>query len=56
MAWSFEFKAGLGWALLITILMVLALWLQRSIGNILPLLVPIVVYIGFVAWVYRIKK
>ncbi len=56
MAWSFEFKAGLGWAFLIAVLMVIALWAQRQIGNLLPLIIPILAYIGFAAWVSRLKK
>ncbi len=56
MAWSFEFKTGLGWAVLIAVLMFVALYGQRQIGNILPLLLPILVYVGFLGWVFRIKK
>lgn len=56
MAWSFEFKTGLGWALLITILMIVAIWVEIAIDSLLPLLLPVVVYIGFLGWVFRIKK
>lgn len=56
MAWSFEFKAGLGWALLIAALMVVALWLMRVVGNAAPVLLPIVVFFGFMGWVRRIQK
>jgi len=56
LAWSFEFKTGLMWAVLVSIFMVVALWLTKVVGNIAPVLIPIVVYIGFVGWVNRIKK
>ena len=56
MAWSFEFKAGLGWAALISILTIVAVWAEFATNNLLPLLLPVVVYIGFLGWVFRIKK
>lgn len=56
MAWAFEFKAGLGWALLITILTIVAIWAEVVMGSLLPLFLPIVVYIGFLGWVFRVKK
>ena len=56
MAWSFEFKAGLGWAVVIFVLMVVAIWAELQVKNILPLVLPIVGWIGFAAWVFRIKK
>ena len=56
MAWSFEFRAGLVWALIIAILMILALWLTKQVGNIAPLLIPILVYVGWLGWVFRLKK
>ena len=56
MAWSFEFKAGLGWGLLITVLTIVAIWAEVVMGSLLPLLLPIVVYVGFLRWVFRVKK
>ena len=56
MAWSFEFKAGLGWAVVIFVLMMAGLWAQKAIGNVAPLLIPILGFAGFVAWVNRLKK
>ena len=55
MAWSFEFKMGLVWAVLITVLMVVALWLTKAVGNVGPVLIPVLVFFGFVAWVNRVK-
>lgn len=56
MAWSFEAKAGVGWALLILILMLGAIWAEVQANSLLPLLLPILAYIGFAAWVVRVKK
>lgn len=56
MAWAFEFKAGLGWAAIVTLLMVIALWASVQMQNIIPLLLPILVYAGFVAWVEKSVK
>ncbi len=58
MAWSYEAKTGVGWAIVILVLMLIVVGLEISAREVLLLflLVPIVVYIGFVAWVYRIKK
>ncbi len=56
MAWSFEFRAGLGWAVLVAAVMVAALWLMRVVGNPAPVLLPIVVFFGFIGWVRGIKK
>lgn len=55
MAWSFEFRMGLVWAVLITLLMVVALWLTRVVGNLAPVLIPIVAFFGFMGWVNRVK-
>lgn len=56
MAWSFEFRAGLGWALLIMILTIVAIRAEIATNTLVPLLLPIVAYIGFLGWVFRIKK
>lgn len=56
MAWSFEFRAGLGWALLVLILTIVAIWAEIATGTLVPLLLPIAVYVGFLGWVFRVKK
>lgn len=56
MAWSFEFRAGLAWAVVVAALMVVALWLMRVVGNPAPVLLPIAVFVGFMGWVRRIQK
>lgn len=56
MAWSFEFRAGLAWASLVAILTVIAIWAEVATHTLLPLLLPVVVYVGFLGWVFRIKK
>jgi hypothetical protein len=55
MAWSFEFRMGLVWAVIVTVLMVVALWLTRVAENVAPLLLPVLVFFVFVWWVDRIK-
>lgn len=56
MAWAFEFKAGLGWAAVVTLLMIVALWASVLMKNVLPLILPILTWIGFVVWVERSVK
>ena len=55
MAWSFEFRMGLMWGVLIAVLMVVALWLTRSAGNVVPVLIPVLVYLGFFMWADRLN-
>jgi len=56
MAWSFEFKAGLVWAVVILVLMVVAMWAELAMGSLAPLIIPIVGWVAFFAWVSRIQK
>jgi len=56
MAWSFEFKSGLLWAIVVSLLVAVAIWAEVVTHTLLPLLIPIVGYIAFAAWVARIKK
>jgi len=56
MAWSFEFKAGLMWAVVILALTVVAMWAELAWGNVAPLILPIAGWVAFAAWVSRIKK
>lgn len=55
MAWSFEALAGVGWVVFILALMIIAMFLEVAVANIAPLLIPVVGYILFVGWVFRVK-
>lgn len=54
MAWSYEAKAGIAWMIILLILMVLAQFVMVAVGNELPLLIPIVGYVVFAWWVFRV--
>ncbi|MFQ5919340.1 MAG: hypothetical protein ACE5I4_04770 [Thermoplasmata archaeon] len=54
MAWSYEAKAGIGWMVILLILMVFAQFIMVSVGNELPLLLPIAGYVVFAWWVFRV--
>lgn len=57
MAWAFEFRAGLGWAAIVTLLMVVAMWAEVQMRSVVPLVIPIVAYLAFFMWVERgVKK
>lgn len=58
MAWSFEAKAGIGWAIFVLALMLGVIAAEVAARDVLffLLLIPIVGYVAFFAWVFRVKK
>ena len=56
MAWSFEFRAGVAWAVVIAILMIVAIWAEVAMKTLLPLLLPVIAYAAFLRWVFTLKK
>lgn len=58
MAWSYEAKAGVRWAIAVLVLALIGVGLEIGLKEFLPasLLLPIVGWLIFFAWVYRIKK
>lgn len=56
MAWAFEFKAGLGWAAVVTLLTIIGMWAALQMKSVVPFLLPVVTWIGFVVWVERSVK
>lgn len=56
MAWSFEFRTGLAWAVVIAVLMIIAIWAEVAMKTLLPLLLPIIAYVAFLRWVLTLKK
>ena len=55
MPWAMETKAGFGWATAITILFLASIWAMVTYKNPAPLLIPILAYLGFLAWIGRVK-
>ncbi len=55
MAWGKETKAGFGWATLIVALFLASTWAMVVYRSLLLLIIPVLGYIGFVAWVNRVK-
>ncbi len=55
MAWAMETKMGFGWATGIVVLFLLSIWAMVVSQNLAPLLLPVLAYLGFLAWVNRVK-
>ena len=60
MPWAMETKAGFGWAIaVVLVFLVVAIAMSGVLGSAARtpamLLIPILVYIGFLAWVNRVK-
>ncbi len=60
MPWAMETKAGFGWAIAVVIAFLISLvamagWYGSALRTPAFLLLPLVVYLGFLGWVNRVK-
>ena len=55
MPWAMETKMGFGWATAITVLFLPSIWAMVAFRNLAPLLIPVITYLSFLAWVNRVK-
>ena len=55
MPWAAETKTGFGWATGITIVFIVAIWATVASQSVAPLVIPVLAYVGFLAWVNRVK-
>ncbi|MGQ0798127.1 MAG: hypothetical protein ACT4OI_09765 [Methanobacteriota archaeon] len=55
MPWAMETKAGFGWAIAVTLVFLGTIWAIREFRSLAVLVVPVVVYLAFFAWLGRVK-
>ena len=53
--WTAETKAGFGWALAVVDVFIGSVWAMVVYRNPALLVIPILLYLGFLAWVNRVK-
>lgn len=55
MPWAMETRAGFVWATLLVLIFLGSSWAMVATESPALLIVPVLVYIGFLAWVNRVK-
>ena len=55
MSWSMETKRGYAWATAVVVVFLGSIWAMAAIDTVAFLVLPVLTYVGFLAWVNRVK-
>ncbi len=55
MPWTMETKMGFGWATVVVVIFIAAVAAAKVAENPAPLVLPVLAYLGFLAWVNRVR-
>ena len=55
MPWAKETKLGFGWAAVVVVIFIGSIWAMVTYTTPAPLIIPVLAYLGFLAWVNRVR-